>query len=64
MKIYDEDFMAKVLPQFHELGIYDPKEIEIVLDGMNQLAEIGWLWYVKEQNEKSAYINKNEGLSR
>ena len=44
--MYDDEFMDQVLPKFHELGITDPKEIEIILDGLNQLAEIGWAYYV------------------
>ena len=49
--MYDDEFMDQVLPKFHELGITDPKEIEIILDGLNQLAEIGWAYHVHKQQK-------------
>ena len=38
------------IKQFTELGITNEEEITTIINGFNQIAEIGYAWYVKNNN--------------
>jgi hypothetical protein len=49
----DEELIKKWTPQLNELGITDPEQIRLVFEGLDQIAEIGWLRYVKKQRKQN-----------
>jgi hypothetical protein len=56
INMIDEKTIEKFTPQFNELGVTDPEEMRIILEYLDQIAEIGWSWHVhkqKRQNEKT-----------
>ncbi len=61
----DEELIKKWTPYLNELGITDPEQIRLVFEGLDQIAEIGWLWYVnkqRRQNEKTEPPISNDSV--
>ena len=49
----DEELIRRCTPQLNELGVTDPEQIRLILEGLDQIAEIGWLWYVRKQKQQN-----------
>ena len=44
-----EDINETFITQFEQLGITNEEEITTILNGFNQIAEIGYKWYINNQ---------------
>ena len=48
------------IKQFNELGITNEKDIITILNGFDQIAEIGYAWYVSNNINKKIVYNGKE----
>ena len=48
-----ENINETFIKQFTELGITNEEEITTIINGFNQIAEIGYKWYINNQLKNS-----------
>lgn len=50
-----ESINETFIQQFNELGITNKEEIVTILNGFEQIAEIGYAWYVNKYKKTEKY---------